>query len=116
MLNRGIEVNGVFGFEQEFFAANLQGEGSLDQKEKFDRLFLVGSQETMVQIESALTAPLAAKLAGKQNVDWLDPDSLIVDREWVPGEVTAAPSPRGPARPGGRGRRGPTPAARRDRG
>ena len=28
--------------------------------------------------------------AGKQNLDWLDPDSLVVDREWVPGEVTAS--------------------------
>jgi prolyl oligopeptidase len=26
--------------------------------------------------------------AGKQNLDWLDRDSLVVDREWTPGEVT----------------------------
>jgi peptide chain release factor subunit 1 len=51
----------------------------LDEKEKFDRLFLVGSQETMVQIESALTAPLAAKLAGKQNVDFSAGDDQIFD-------------------------------------
>jgi peptide chain release factor subunit 1 len=51
----------------------------LDQKEKFDRLFLVGSQETMVQIESALTTPLAAKLAGKQNVDFSAGDDQIFD-------------------------------------
>jgi prolyl oligopeptidase len=25
---------------------------------------------------------------GKQNLDWLDPNTLVVDREWVPGEVT----------------------------
>ena len=51
----------------------------MDQKEKFDRLFLVGSQETMVQIESALTPPLAAKLAGKQNVDFSAGDDQIFD-------------------------------------
>jgi peptide chain release factor subunit 1 len=51
----------------------------LDQKQKFDRLFLVGSQETMVQIESALTTPLAAKLAGKQNVDFSAGDDQIFD-------------------------------------
>jgi peptide chain release factor subunit 1 len=51
----------------------------LDQKEKFDRLFLVGSQETMVQIESALTMPLAAKLAGKQNVDFSAGDDQMFD-------------------------------------
>jgi peptide chain release factor subunit 1 len=51
----------------------------LDQKEKFDRLFLVGSQETMVQIESALTAPLTAKRAGKQNVDFSAGDDQIFD-------------------------------------
>lgn len=51
----------------------------IDQKEKFDRLFLVGSQETMVQIESALTAPLTAKLAGKQNVDFSAGDEQIFD-------------------------------------
>jgi peptide chain release factor subunit 1 len=49
----------------------------IDQKEKFDRLFLVGSQETMVQIESALTPPLAAKLAGKQTVDFSAGDDQI---------------------------------------
>jgi peptide subunit release factor 1 (eRF1) len=51
----------------------------MDQKEKFDRLFLVGSQETMVQIESALNPPLAAKLAGKQNVDFSAGDEQIFD-------------------------------------
>jgi peptide chain release factor subunit 1 len=51
----------------------------IDQKETFDRLFLVGSQETMVQIESALTAPLTAKLAGKQNVDFSSGDDQIFD-------------------------------------
>src|SRR5215210_4817804 len=51
----------------------------LDQKEKFDRLFIVGSQETMVQLESALTAPLTAKLAGKQNVDFSAGDDQIFD-------------------------------------
>ena len=51
----------------------------LDQKEKFDRLFIVGSQETMIQIESALTAPLTAKLAGKQNVDFSAGDDQIFD-------------------------------------
>lgn len=51
----------------------------LDQKETFDRLFLVGSQETMVEIESALTPPLAAKLAGKQNVDFSAGDEPIFD-------------------------------------
>jgi len=51
----------------------------LNDKEKFDRLFLVGSQETMVQLESALTAPLTAKLAGKQNVDFSAGDDQIFD-------------------------------------
>ncbi len=51
----------------------------IDQKEKFDRLFLVGSQETMIEIESALTAPLAAKLAGKQNVDFSAGDDPIFE-------------------------------------
>jgi peptide subunit release factor 1 (eRF1) len=51
----------------------------MDQREKFDRLFLVGSQETMLQIESALTPPLAAKLAGKQNVDFSAGDDQIFD-------------------------------------
>jgi peptide chain release factor subunit 1 len=51
----------------------------MDQKEKFDRLFIVGSQETMVQIESALTPPLTAKLAGKQNVDFSAGDDQIFD-------------------------------------
>ncbi|HEV2532671.1 prolyl oligopeptidase family serine peptidase [Phenylobacterium sp.] len=26
--------------------------------------------------------------SGKQNLDWLDANTLVVDREWVPGEVT----------------------------
>lgn len=51
----------------------------MDQKEKFDRLFLVGSQETMVEIENSLTAPLAAKLAGKQNVDFSAGDDQLFD-------------------------------------
>jgi peptide subunit release factor 1 (eRF1) len=51
----------------------------IDQKEKFDRLFLLGSQETMLQIESALTAPLAAKLAGRKNVDFSAGDDPIFD-------------------------------------
>lgn len=51
----------------------------MDQKEQFDRLFLVGSQETMTQIESALTTPLAAKLAGRQNVDFSAGDEQIFD-------------------------------------
>jgi peptide chain release factor subunit 1 len=51
----------------------------MDQKEKFDRIFLVGSQETMVQIESALTPPLAAKLAGTKNVDFSAGDDQIFD-------------------------------------
>lgn len=51
----------------------------IEQKETFDRLFLVGSQETMVQIESTLTPPLAAKLAGKQNVDFSSGDDQIFD-------------------------------------
>ena len=51
----------------------------MDQKETFDRLFLVGSQETMLQIENALTPPLAAKLAGKQNVDFSAGDDPIFD-------------------------------------
>ena len=51
----------------------------IDQKETFDRLFLLGSQETMVQIESALTPPLTAKLAGKRNVDFSAGDDPIFD-------------------------------------
>jgi peptide chain release factor subunit 1 len=51
----------------------------MDQREKFDRIFLVGSQETMVQIESALTPPLAAKLAGTKNVDFSAGDDQIFD-------------------------------------
>jgi len=51
----------------------------MDQKEKFDRIFLVGSQETMVQVENALTPPLAAKLAGTKNVDFSAGDDQIFD-------------------------------------
>lgn len=51
----------------------------MDQKEKFDRLFLVGSQETMTEIESTLTAPLTAKLAGKKNVDFSAGDDPIFE-------------------------------------
>lgn len=51
----------------------------MDQKETFSRLFLVGSQETMVEIEGALTAPLTAKLAGKQNVDFSAGDDPIFE-------------------------------------
>ena len=51
----------------------------IEQKEKFERLFLVGSQETMIQIESALTAPLTAKLAGRKNVDFSAGDEPIFD-------------------------------------
>lgn len=51
----------------------------MDQKEKFDRIFLVGSQETLVQIEGALTPPLAAKLAGTKNVDFSAGDDQIFD-------------------------------------
>ncbi len=51
----------------------------IEQKETFDRLFLVGSQETMVQIESTLTPPLTAKLAGTQNVDFSSGDDQIFD-------------------------------------
>ena len=51
----------------------------IDQKERFDRLFLVGSQETMLEIENALTAPLQAKLAGKRNVDFSAGDEPILD-------------------------------------
>lgn len=51
----------------------------MDQKEKFSRLFLVGSQETMIEIEGALTAPLTAKLAGKQNVDFSTGDDPIFE-------------------------------------
>jgi peptide chain release factor subunit 1 len=51
----------------------------LDQKQTFSRLFLVGSQETMTEIESALTSPLAAKLAGKKNVDFSAGDDPIFD-------------------------------------
>lgn len=53
--------------------------GEIEQKEKFDRLFLVGSQETMLEIENALTTTLAAKLAGKQNVDFSSGDDQIFD-------------------------------------
>ena len=51
----------------------------MDQKEKFDRIFLVGSQETLVQIEGALPPPLAAKLAGTKNVDFSAGDDQIFD-------------------------------------
>jgi len=51
----------------------------MDQKEKFDRLFLIGSQETMIELENALTPPLAAKLAGKQNVDFSAGDDPIFE-------------------------------------
>ncbi|HEX9941918.1 MAG TPA: Vms1/Ankzf1 family peptidyl-tRNA hydrolase [Thermoanaerobaculia bacterium] len=51
----------------------------MEQKEKFDRLFLLGSQETMIEIEGALTAPLAAKLAGKKNVDFSAGDDPIFE-------------------------------------
>jgi peptide subunit release factor 1 (eRF1) len=51
----------------------------MDQKEQFDRLLLVGSQETMIEIEKALTAPLAAKLAGRRNVDLSAGDDPIFE-------------------------------------
>jgi peptide subunit release factor 1 (eRF1) len=51
----------------------------MDQRESFNRLFLVGSQETMTEIENALTPPLAAKLAGKKNVDFSAGDDPIFD-------------------------------------
>lgn len=51
----------------------------MDQKEKFSRLFLVGSQETLIEIEGALTPPLTAKLAGKQNVDFSGGDDPIFE-------------------------------------
>jgi release factor family 10 len=51
----------------------------MDQKEKFSRLFLVGSQETLGEIENALSAPLAAKLAGKKNVDFSAGDDPIFE-------------------------------------
>ncbi len=51
----------------------------MDQKETFNRLFLVGSQETMTEIESALTSPLTAKLAGKRSVDFSAGDDQIFD-------------------------------------
>lgn len=51
----------------------------IEQKEKFDRLFLVGSHETMNEIENALTTTLAAKLAGKQNVDFSAGDDQIFE-------------------------------------
>lgn len=51
----------------------------MDQKETFSRLFLVGSQETLIEIEGALTAPLTAKLAGKQNVDFSAGDDPIFE-------------------------------------
>jgi peptide subunit release factor 1 (eRF1) len=51
----------------------------IDEKEQFDRLLLVGSQETMIEIESALTTPLTAKLAGKKNVDFSAGDDPIFE-------------------------------------
>ncbi|RPH56715.1 hypothetical protein EHM82_02795, partial [bacterium] len=51
----------------------------MEQKEKFDRLFLVGSQETMTELEAALTPSLSAKLAGKQNVDFSAGDDQIFE-------------------------------------
>ena len=51
----------------------------MDQKEQFDRLLLVGSQETMLEIENALPAPLAAKLAGRKNVDLSGGDEPIFE-------------------------------------
>jgi peptide chain release factor subunit 1 len=51
----------------------------LEQKEKFDRLFLVGSQETMTEIQNVLPAPVAAKLAGTQNVDMSAGDDQVFD-------------------------------------
>jgi peptide chain release factor subunit 1 len=51
----------------------------IEQKETFDRLLLVGSQETMVEIENALTAPLTAKLAGRKAVDFSAGDDQIFD-------------------------------------
>lgn len=51
----------------------------MEQKEKFDRLILVGSQETMTEIENALTTTLTAKLAGKQNVDFSAGDDQLFD-------------------------------------
>jgi peptide chain release factor subunit 1 len=51
----------------------------MEQKETFDRLLLVGSQETMTEIENALTASLTAKLAGKRNVDFSAGDDQLFE-------------------------------------
>lgn len=44
MLDSGVEIDGVFGFEQEFFAADFQRKRSLDEKKKFNSGVLMGLQ------------------------------------------------------------------------
>ncbi len=51
----------------------------MDQKESFSRLFLVGSQETLIELEAALTTPLTAKLAGRRSVDLSAGDDPIFE-------------------------------------
>jgi hypothetical protein len=51
----------------------------IEKKERFDRLFLLGSQETRQEIEGALTTTLAAKLAGQSNVDLGAGDEPLFD-------------------------------------
>ena len=48
----------------------------IEKKGRFDRLFLVGSDEAMREIEAMLPAPVAAKLVGKSAVDLHQEDEV----------------------------------------
>ena len=43
--------------------------------------------------QAASSTAASACPSGKQNVDWIDPDTLIVGRDWTPGEVTTSGYP-----------------------
>ena len=51
----------------------------IDGKETFARLILVGSEETMLEIEKVLPAPVAAKLVARRNVDLSAGDDQAFD-------------------------------------
>lgn len=46
--------------------------GELNEQERFDRVFLLGSEEAMQEIEAVLPQPLVEKLGGKQSIDLSD--------------------------------------------
>src|SRR4051812_11914199 len=54
----------------------------LCRRERFDRIILLGSQETMREINSVLTAPVAAKVVGTKAVDLRAGDQALLDEAY----------------------------------